>query len=166
MKASAFSYARASSVANALELLAAYGDRAKVLSGGQSLLPAMNLRLISPELIVDIGELNELRGVVVEGDIIRIGALTRHVDLQRSLQVAAHAPLLTEAIAQVAKSLVGVSITPAVLSEASAALVEELDPQQDQQASASMRRHLAKVLMARGVAALLDRPDLNRGGSA
>jgi len=293
MKASAFSYARASSVANALELLAAYGDRAKVLSGGQSLLPAMNLRLISPELIVDIGELNELRGVVVEGDIIRIGALTRHVDLQRSLQVAAHAPLLAEAIAQVAhpairnrgtiggslahadpaselpacmvalnatiiasgpngerrilgaeffkgiyetelspqeiliavelpvppknsvhffdefarrqgdyaiaglaaqaivegamladlrmtffavgnrpvlakaaKSLVGVSITPAVLSEASAALVEELDPQQDQQASASMRRHLAKVLMARGVAALLDRPDLNRGGSA
>ena len=102
MKASAFSYARASSVANALELLAAYGDRAKVLSGGQSLLPAMNLRLISPELIVDIGELNELRGVVVEGDIIRIGALTRHVDLQRSLQVAAHMPLLTEAIAQVA----------------------------------------------------------------
>src|SRR5437588_3364187 len=62
----------------------------------------MNLRLISPELIVDIGELNELRGVVVEGDIIRIGALTRHVDLQRSLQVAAHAPLLAEAIAQVA----------------------------------------------------------------
>src|SRR5436190_12545519 len=102
MKASAFSYARASSVANALELLAAYGDRAKVLSGGQSLMPAMNLRLISPELIVDIGELNELRGVVVKGDIISIGALTRHVDLQRSLQVAAHTPLLTEAIAQVA----------------------------------------------------------------
>src|SRR3954463_13552225 len=102
MKASAFSYARASSVANALELLAAYGDRAKVLSGGQSLLPAMNLRLISPELIVDISELNELRGVVVEGDIILIGALTRHVDLQRSLQVASHAPLLAEAIAQVA----------------------------------------------------------------
>ena len=50
MKASAFSYARATSVGNALELLAAHGDGAKVLSGGQSLMPAMNLRLISPEL--------------------------------------------------------------------------------------------------------------------
>jgi len=54
MKAAAFAYARATSVSNALELLGAHGDRAKVLSGGQSLMPAMNLRLISPELIVDI----------------------------------------------------------------------------------------------------------------
>jgi carbon-monoxide dehydrogenase medium subunit len=69
-------------------------------------------------------------------------------------------------LAKVAKSLVGVSITPAVLSEASAALGDELDPQEDQQASASMRRHLAKVLMARGVAALLGRADLNDGGNA
>ena len=68
MKASAFAYARATSVANALELLAAHGDKAKVLSGGQSLMPAMNLRLISPELIVDIGELAELRGIAVNGE--------------------------------------------------------------------------------------------------
>jgi len=68
MKAAAFAYARASSVVNALELLAAHGDKAKVLSGGQSLMPAMNLRLISPELIVDIGELAELRGISVGGD--------------------------------------------------------------------------------------------------
>ena len=67
MKASAFAYARATSVGNALELLAAHGDGAKVLSGGQSLMPAMNLRLISPELIVDIGEIAELRGIAVEG---------------------------------------------------------------------------------------------------
>ena len=65
MKASAFAYARATSVVNALELLEAHGDRAKVLSGGQSLMPAMNLRLISPELIVDIGEIAELRGISV-----------------------------------------------------------------------------------------------------
>ena len=69
MKAAAFAYARATSVANALDLLAAHGDRAKVLSGGQSLMPAMNLRLISPELIVDIGELAELRGIAVTGDM-------------------------------------------------------------------------------------------------
>src|SRR5258706_13915258 len=102
MKASAFSYARATSVANALELLAAYGDKAKVLSGGQSLMPAMNLRLISPELIVDIGEITELRGIAVKGAVLSIGALTRHVDLLRSPEIAAHAPLLTEAIAHVA----------------------------------------------------------------
>src|SRR5712672_3319107 len=102
MKASAFNYARATSVSNALELLHEHGDRAKVLSGGQSLMPAMNLRLISPELIVDIGELSELRGIAMRGDVLNIGALTRHVDLLRSSEVAAHAPLLKEAVAQVA----------------------------------------------------------------
>ena len=102
MKASAFAYARATSVANALELLTAHGDKARVLSGGQSLLPAMNLRLISPELIIDIGELAELRGVAVKEGVLTIGALTRHVDLLKSPEIAAHAPLLTEAVAHVA----------------------------------------------------------------
>ena len=55
-----------------------------MLSGGQSLMPAMNLRLISPGLIVDIGELAELRGIAVTGEFVRLGALTRHVDLARS----------------------------------------------------------------------------------
>src|ERR1700720_3596221 len=102
MKASAFAYARATSVVNALELLVAHGDKAKVLSGGQSLMPAMNLRLISPELIIDIGEIAELRGIAVRGDVLSVGALTRHVDLLRSPEIAAHAPLLTEAVAYVA----------------------------------------------------------------
>ena len=102
MKASAFAYARATSVANALELLTAHGEKARVLSGGQSLLPAMNLRLISPELIIDIGELAELRGVAVKEGVLTIGALTRHVDLLKSPEIAAHAPLLTEAVAHVA----------------------------------------------------------------
>jgi len=291
MKASAFSYARATSVGDALELLVAHGDKAKVLSGGQSLMPAMNLRLISPELIVDIGELAELRGIAVRGDVLNIGALTRHVDLLNSPDIAAHAPLLTEAIAHVAhpairnrgtlggslahadpaselpacmvalnaiiiirgqaserriaaedfftgiyetalsaqellvavelpvtkkesahfffefarrhgdyaiaglaaqaimaggrlgglrmaffavgdrpvlaraaNKLVNVTITPAALADAATALGEELDPQDDQQASASMRRHLAKLLMARCASALLGRPELNAGG--
>src|SRR6202158_3662346 len=102
MKAAAFAFARATSVSNALELLGAHGGKAKVLSGGQSLMPAMNLRLISPELIVDIGEIAELRGIAVSGDVVTIGALTRHVDLMRSPEIAAHAPLLAEAIAHVA----------------------------------------------------------------
>jgi len=291
MKASAFSYARATSVANALELLAAYGDKAKVLSGGQSLMPAMNLRLISPELIVDIGEIAELRGIAVRGGVLSIGALTRHVDLLKSPEIASHAPLLTEAVAHVAHpairnrgtlggslahadpaselpasmvalnativvrgqtgerriaagnfftgiyetalsaqelliavevpvaqkksayffhefarrhgdyaiaglaaqaivqgglftdlrmayfavgdrpilvkaagKLINIGVTPAVLAEASATLGEELDPQEDQQASAAMRRHLAKILLARCASALLGRPDLIAGG--
>jgi carbon-monoxide dehydrogenase medium subunit len=290
MKASAFSYARATSVANALELLVAHGDKAKVLAGGQSLMPAMNLRLVSPEFIVDIGELAELRGIGVKDGILTIGALTRHVDLLKSPEIAAHAPLLTEAVAQVAhpairnrgtlggslahadpaselpacmvaldasivvrgqggerriaavdffggiyetalsaeelliavelpvvrknsahffsefarrhgdyaitglaaqavvdsgvltdlrlvffavgdrpvlakaaRGLVNVAVTPAVLSDASRALGEELDPPEDQQATGSMRRHLAKVLMIRCIGILLGRTDLNAG---
>src|SRR6202035_5635393 len=261
--------------------------------GGQSLMPAMNLRLIAPELIIDIGEIAELRSIVVRGGTVVIGALARHVDLERSPDIAAHAPLLTEAIAhaahpairnrgtlggslahadpaselpacmvaldativvrsqsgerriaaaeffrgicetalsaqellvavelpvapknaahffrefarrhgdyaiaglaaasivegdvftdlrmaffavgdrpvlaRAANRLVNIAITPAVLVDVSAALGEELDPQQDQQASASMRRHLAKVLMSRCVSTLLGRPDLIAGASA
>lgn len=63
-------------------------------------------------------------------------------------------------LAKAAARLVNVAVTPAVLSDALAALAEELDPQEDQQASAAMRRHLAKVLLGRGVLALLGRPDL------
>jgi carbon-monoxide dehydrogenase medium subunit len=293
MKASAFAYARATSVVNALELLEAHGDRAKVLSGGQSLMPAMNLRLISPELIVDIGEIAELRGISVSRDIVKIGALTRHADLLKSPEIVAHAPLLTEAIAHVAHPairnrgtiggslahadpaselpacmvalnatiiargqrgerriaaeafftgiyetvlsarelvvgvelpvarrnaghffhefarrhgdyaiaglaaqalvdggvfrdlrmaffavgdrpvlakaaarLLNVTMTTAVLADASAALADELDPHEDQQASAAMRRHLAKVLLARCTSALLGRSDLGNGGPA
>jgi aerobic carbon-monoxide dehydrogenase medium subunit len=102
MKAPAFDYARATSVADAIALLAQHGERAKVLSGGQSLMPAMNLRLLAPELIVDIGALDELRGIKTQGGVLSIGALTRHVDLQKSSDIAAHAPLLKEAITHVA----------------------------------------------------------------
>ncbi len=102
MKASAFSYARATSIDNAIELLAAHGDGAKVLSGGQSLMPAMNLRLLAPQLIVDIGALAELRGITVAGGLMRVGALTRHCELLKSCAITLHAPLVAEAIAHVA----------------------------------------------------------------
>lgn len=293
MKASAFAYARATSVANALELLAMHGEKARVLSGGQSLLPAMNLRLVSPELIVDIGELAELRGIAVRGETLVIGALTRHADLLNSSDIVKCAPLLEAAVAHVAHPairnrgtiggslaqadpaselpacmlalgativvrgpggerriaaedfftgiyetrlapqdllvaielpvaqkgsahffqefarrhgdyaivglaaqallqgdrfadlrlgyfavgdkpvlaraagrLTGVAVTPALLAEVSVALSDELDPQEDQQATPAMRRHLAKVLLRRSVAALLNRPDLQAGATA
>ncbi|CAN5311493.1 xanthine dehydrogenase family protein subunit M [soil metagenome] len=287
MKASAFSYARASSVDDALELLALHGDQAKVLSGGQSLMPALNLRLSAPELLVDIGAIVELRGIAVANGILRIGALARHVDVLKSAEIAKHAPLLTEAIAHVAhpairnrgtfggslahadpaselpacvlaldavivvrsksgerrvravdfftgiyetllspeellvaveipvakpdavhffheyarrkgdyaivglaasgvrdgevltnlrlgyfavgdkpmlatasKYLIGRPVTASMIVDAQAALDEELDPQEDQQASAGMRRYLARQLLARCVSGLLGRPDL------
>jgi aerobic carbon-monoxide dehydrogenase medium subunit len=287
MKASAFAYARATSVDNALQLLTAHGQGAKVLAGGQSLLPAMNLRLISPDVIIDIDGLPELKGIAVRGDVLHVGALTRHVDFLRSPEIVTHAPLLAEAIAHVAHpairnrgtiggslahadpaaelpacmlaidativargnrgerriaaadffmgifetalradellvavevpiarknaahffhefarrhgdyaiaglaaqaiverglladlrlayfalggrpglanvaaKLVNVTVTSALVRGASAALAEELDPHEDQQASSAMRRHLAKVLFARAVAGLLSRPEL------
>jgi aerobic carbon-monoxide dehydrogenase medium subunit len=290
MKAAPLGYARATSVDGALELLSSLGDRAKVLSGGQSLMPAMNLRLISPELLVDIGGITELRDISVRGDTLHIGALVRHVDLQHSPEVAEYAPLLTEAVAEiahpairnrgtlggslahadpaaelpacmlalgatiitrgkngerriaaddffrgifqtamsadellvavelpiaskgsihyfhefarrhgdfaivglaaqavvedgmfsslrvaffgvgdrpvlasVAKGLLNVAVTPDVISQASAKLSEELDPQDDQQASGAMRLHLARVLLGRCMAALLSRDDLAGG---
>lgn len=102
MKAAAFAYARATSVANALELLVQHGEKARVLSGGQSLIPAMNLRLVSPELIVDIGDIGELRGIAVKGETLVIGALTRHADLLKSSDIMKCAPLLAAAAAHVA----------------------------------------------------------------
>jgi carbon-monoxide dehydrogenase medium subunit len=102
MKAAAFSYVRATSVGEAIAHLAEHGERARVLSGGQSLMPAMNLRLLTPELIVDIGGLGELRGVTRHENFISIGALTRHADLQTAPEIAKFAPLLKQAIAHVA----------------------------------------------------------------
>src|SRR5260221_12258638 len=263
-----------------------------VLIVGQILIPAKNLRFITPELNVYIGEITELRGIALRGGVLRVGALTRHVDLLRSPEIAAYAPLLTEAIAHVAhpairnrgtlggslahadpaaelpasmvalnativirdqtgerriaardfftgiyetalsaqelliavelpiaqensahffhefarrhgdyaiaglaaqailrgglftdlravffavgdrpilakaaSKLINVGVTPTVLAETSATLAAELDPQEDQQASAAMRRHLAKGLLARCVSALLGRPDLTPGGT-
>ncbi len=293
MKAAAFAYARATSVANALELLAVHGDKARVLSGGQSLIPAMNLRLVAPELIVDIGALAELRAITVTGETLVIGALARHADLLTSADIARCAPLLraaaahiahpairnrgtiggslaqadpaselpacmlalgatvvvrgpggerriaaqefftgiyetrlapqdllvaielpvarsgsvhffqefarrhgdyaiiglaaqavrqgegfadlrlgyfavgdTPVLARAAGKLTGVPVTPALLAEAAGAVSAELDPHEDQQATPAMRRHLARVLLARCIASLLDRPDLLAGARA
>jgi carbon-monoxide dehydrogenase medium subunit len=102
VKAAAFDYVRARSVAEALELLVRHGDGAKLLAGGQSLLPALNLRLSAPEILIDISRLDELRGITVTPAGLRIGALTRHAELQQSPLIAEHAPLLAQAIAHVA----------------------------------------------------------------
>src|SRR5438034_9372766 len=76
----AFNYVTASSVDHALELLTAYGDEAKLLAGGHSLLPLMKLRLATPSVLVDIGAVRDLSYVRDDGESIAVGALTRHAD--------------------------------------------------------------------------------------
>ena len=106
MKAPAFDYVRPRSLPEALALLRQHGDDAKVIAGGQSLVPALNLRLLAPKVLVDIGGLSELKGIAVAGGRVRIGALTRHVDLMRSAEIATHLPLLAQAIPHVAHAAV------------------------------------------------------------
>lgn len=102
MKAGAFSYVRAETLPEALALLNRHGDDAKLIAGGQSLLPALNLRLSAPGLLVDIGRIAALRGIAVQDGVLRLGALTRHADLLAAPEVQAHAPLLARAAAHVA----------------------------------------------------------------
>ncbi|KAA0214812.1 MAG: xanthine dehydrogenase family protein subunit M [Lautropia sp.] len=102
MKAPSFDYVRATSLDHALDILAERGADARVLAGGQSLIPALNMRLQSPPLLVDIGALDELRGITIDGDVVRIGALARHRDVEDSQIVEEHVPLIHEAIRHVA----------------------------------------------------------------
>lgn len=97
-----FEYARPTSVDEAVRALADAGEEAKVLAGGQSLLPLLRLRLAFPELVVDVGRIPELRGIREDGDTLVIGALTTHHDVIRDPLVRRHAGLLAEATATVA----------------------------------------------------------------
>jgi carbon-monoxide dehydrogenase medium subunit len=95
-----FEYLRASSIDDALALLGQHDD-AKVIAGGHSLLPMMKLRLAQPATLIDIGRLAELRGIALQGDRVRIGALTRHAELASSATLREHCPLVAEAAAQI-----------------------------------------------------------------
>lgn len=96
-----FSYRRASSVDEALELAAEGGEDAKFLAGGHSLLPLMKLRLAMPEVLIDIAGLRDLSFVRDEGDHVAIGALTRHHDVHGSPLLARELPLLAHAAGEV-----------------------------------------------------------------
>ncbi|MER6025969.1 xanthine dehydrogenase family protein subunit M [Streptomyces sp. NPDC001851] len=98
----AFEYTRPTSVDEAVRALADAGEEAKVLAGGQSLLPLLRLRLAFPELVVDVGRIPELRGVREDGDTLVVGALTTHHDVVHDPLVREHAGLLAEATATVA----------------------------------------------------------------
>ena len=106
MKPAQFTYIRAGSVDQVLELLEQPPGFVKILAGGQSLNPTLNMRLSAPDVLIDINDLDELKGIRVEGDMLHVGALTRHAQLERSELVARHAPLLTKAIQHVAHAAV------------------------------------------------------------
>ena len=106
MKPAKFTYVRAESVNQVLDVLEQSAGAAKILAGGQSLNPTLNMRLSAPDMLIDINDLDELRGIRVEDDRLHIGALTRHAELERSELVAGLAPLLTKAIQHVAHAAV------------------------------------------------------------
>jgi carbon-monoxide dehydrogenase medium subunit len=97
-----FDYVRPGSLDEAVRALVAGGDDAKVIAGGQSLLPLLRLRLAYPDLLVDVGGIDELRGVRDSGDALVIGARTTHYQLVHDPLVAEHAGLLAQATATVA----------------------------------------------------------------
>jgi carbon-monoxide dehydrogenase medium subunit len=96
-----FDYVRAGSAAEAISLIGQYGDEAKFLAGGHSLLPMMKLRLAQPTVLVDIARVKDLSYIRDAGDHIAIGALTRHMDVETSPVLAQHAPLLAHAAGHV-----------------------------------------------------------------
>ncbi|KRF19052.1 carbon monoxide dehydrogenase [Nocardioides sp. Soil797] len=101
-----FDYLAPTTVEEALAALAEHGDDAKIIAGGQSLLPVLRMRLNAPEFVIDIGRIDSLRGVSDDGDAIVIGAMTTHVDVGKDPLVAEHATLVTKAIEHLADAQV------------------------------------------------------------
>jgi carbon-monoxide dehydrogenase medium subunit len=97
----AFEYARAGSVQEAAELLGRFGEDAKVLAGGHSLIPLMRLRLAQPSALVDINPVSELNYIVAENGKLRVGALARHVEIHSSDTVKQNLPMLAEVASEV-----------------------------------------------------------------
>ena len=102
MKPSAFDYAKPSTLDEAFAILADQGDDATILAGGQSLIATLNMRLSQPGILVDINAIEELSGISVADGVLRIGALTRHFEVEQSAEIAEHAPLIAEAVQHIA----------------------------------------------------------------
>lgn len=98
----AFDYTRATSVDDAVTALTGAGDDGKVLAGGQSLIPMLRLRLAAPALLIDIGGIEDLRGIGDDGDALVIGAMTTHDEVMKNPLVRQHVPLLAQAAETVA----------------------------------------------------------------
>ncbi len=102
MKPAPFEYARPETVEEVLSILAEHGDEAKILAGGQSLVPLLNFRMLRPAILVDVNRVAALDFLEVDGDILRVGALTRHLSLELSDAVRTRLPVLRRAMEHVA----------------------------------------------------------------
>jgi CO/xanthine dehydrogenase FAD-binding subunit len=103
MKPAPFKYIAAASLDQALTLKAEFGDEARFLAGGQSLVPMLNFRVAQPKVLIDLNLLSQLSGIVCENsESLRIGALTRYRALERNQQIAQTAPLVREALPHIA----------------------------------------------------------------
>jgi aerobic carbon-monoxide dehydrogenase medium subunit len=98
----AFDYKAPTSLGEAMQLLASAGDDAKIIAGGQSLLPVLKLRLAAPELVIDLAKIDSLKGVRDDGDAIVIGAMTPHFEVLGDPLVAEHASLIARCVETVA----------------------------------------------------------------
>ena len=102
MKAPAFDYAKPASLAAVFDLMAAHGDDARLLAGGQTLMATLNMRLSEPALLIDINAVADLKGIAVHAGVLRIGALATHTEIETSALVAEHGPLLAMAAPHIA----------------------------------------------------------------
>jgi aerobic carbon-monoxide dehydrogenase medium subunit len=106
VKAPSFAYAKPSTLAEVYDLLERHGDEAKLLAGGQSLIATLNLRLSSPQLLIDITGLPGLSGIKADKGVLRIGALTTHSEVEQSPLIAEHLPLLAQAVPHIAHAAI------------------------------------------------------------
>ena len=97
MKPAPFEYHAPDSLEQALELMSQYADEGKILAGGQSLVPAMNFRIMQPSVLIDLNRIEELSYIHEEGKVIRVGAMSRERHLEFNASIAKHVPLLAEA---------------------------------------------------------------------
>jgi carbon-monoxide dehydrogenase medium subunit len=102
MKAPPFDYIKATTLAEVFQLLETHGDGARLLAGGQSLLAALNLRLSSPQILIDITGVPGLAGITATADKVTLGALTTHAEIERSPEIAQALPLLAQAAPHIA----------------------------------------------------------------
>jgi carbon-monoxide dehydrogenase medium subunit len=96
-----FEYFAPTTIEEALRLLDQHGEDCKILSGGQSLIPVLKLRLAAPAVIVDLGRIAALKGITVDGNTIRIGACATHAEIASSSEIKQHCPLLADTARQI-----------------------------------------------------------------
>src|SRR5512144_917929 len=101
MKPAPLDYHRPGSLAETFELPGRYGDEGRILAGGQSLVPTLNMRLVTPRAVIDINRLPGLDAIQITPEGLLIGALARHETLERSALVREHAPLIAAAMPHV-----------------------------------------------------------------